>query len=101
MTKHVKGVVKEYIKIVKLKKKDSLLEIASMYVFFFFFKKKNIFRVGIDPLIKKYKNQYKNINFGIQEFFSYKAIQKKKSIKNSRSLQPYQCFMIYRIRIGF
>ena len=101
MTQHVKGVVKESIKIVKLKKKDSVLDIASNDGTLLNFYKKNIFRVGIDPLIKKYKNQYKNINFGIQDFFSYKAIQKKKSIKNSRSLQPYQCFMIYRIRIGF
>ena len=79
MTQHVKGVVKESIKIVKLKKKDSVLDIASNDGTLLNFYKKNIFRVGIDPLIKKYKNRYKNINFGIQDFFSYKAIQKKKN----------------------
>ena len=60
MTQHVKGVVKESIKIVKLKKKDSVLDIASNDGTLLNFYKKNIFRVGIDPLIKKYKNQYKN-----------------------------------------
>ena len=56
------------------------------------FYKKNIFRVGIDPLIKKYKNQYKNINFGIQEFFSYKAIQKKKINKKFKIITALSMF---------
>ena len=92
MTQHVKGVVKESIKIVKLKKKDSVLDIASNDGTLLNFYKKNIFRVGIDPLIKKYKNQYKNINFGIQEFFSYKAIQKKKINKKFKIITALSMF---------
>ena len=92
MTQHVKGVVKESIKIVKLKKKDSVLDIASNDGTLLNFYKKNIFRVGIDPLIKKYKNQYKNINFGIQEFFSYKAIQKKKINKKFKIITVLSMF---------
>ena len=92
MTQHVKGVVKESIKIVKLKKKDSVLDIASNDGTLLSFYKKNIFRVGIDPLIKKYKNQYKNINFGIQDFFSYKAIQKKKINKKFKIITALSMF---------
>ena len=92
MTQHVKGVVKESIKIVKLKKKDSVLDIASNDGTLLNFYKKNIFRVGIDPLIKKYKNQYKNINFGIQDFFSYKAIQKKKINKKFKIITALSMF---------
>ena len=92
MTQHVKGVVKESIKIVKLKKKDSVLDIASNDGTLLNFYKKNIFRVGIDPLIKKYKNQYKNINFGIQDFFSYKAIRKKKINKKFKIITALSMF---------
>jgi len=92
MTQHVNGVVKESIKIVKLKKKDPVLDIASNDGTLLNFYKKNIFRVGIDPLIKKYKNQYKNINFGIQEFFSYKAIQKKKINKKFKIITALSMF---------
>ena len=92
MTQHVNGVVKESIKIVKLKKKDSVLDIASNDGTLLNFYKKNIFRVGIDPLIKKYKNQYKNINFGIQKFFSYKAIQKKKINKKFKIITALSMF---------
>ena len=92
MTQHVNGVVKDSIKIVKLKKKDSVLDIASNDGTLLNFYKKNIFRVGIDPLIKKYKNQYKNINFGIQDFFSYKAIQKKKINKKFKIITALSMF---------
>ena len=92
MTQHVKGVVKESLKIVKLKKKDSVLDIASNDGTLLNFYKKNIFRVGIDPLIKKYKNQYKNINFGIQDFFSYKAIRKKKINKKFKIITALSMF---------
>ena len=92
MTQHVKGVVKESLKIVKLKKKDSVLDIASNDGTLLNFYKKSIFRVGIDPLIKKYKNQYKNINFGIQDFFSYKTIQKKKINKKFKIITALSMF---------
>ena len=92
MTQHVNGVVKDSIKIVKLKKKDSVLDIASNDGTLLNFYKKNIFRVGIDPLIKKYKNQYKNINFGIQDFFSYEAIQKKKINKKFKIITALSMF---------
>ena len=78
MTNHVKMVADEAIKLVKLKKRDAVLDIASNDGTLLGFYKKNIFRVGCDPLVKKYKKYYKNINIGIDDFFNFNAIKKKK-----------------------
>ena len=101
MRKHVKDVVKESVKLVKLKKNEAVLDIASNDGTLLNYYKKNTFTVGIDPLIKKYRSYYKNINYGIQDFFSFNAIKKKKLKKSSRLLRLCQCFMIYKIQISF
>ena len=79
MTNHVKMVVDESIKLVKLKKDDAVLDIASNDGTLLSFYKKNIFRVGSDPVIKKYKKYYKDINHGVADFFSFKELKKKKN----------------------
>ena len=44
--------------------------------------KKNINTFGIDPLVNKYRKDYKNINYKVSDFFSYKNICKvNKNIK--------------------
>ena len=78
MTNHVKEIVIAANKIVKLKKNDKVLDIASNDATLLSYYKKNLIRVGIDPLNNKYKNFYKNIDFKISEFFSYHALKKKK-----------------------
>jgi len=77
MTNHVKMVVNEAVKLVKLKKEDAVLDIASNDGTLLSFYKKYIFSVGCDPLAKKYKEYYKNINFGIADFFNFDVIEKK------------------------
>ncbi len=78
MTNHVHDVVKDSIKLVKLKKNEAVLDIASNDGTLLNFYNKNIFTVGIDPVIKKYRSYYNKINYGIEDFFSFKAIKKKK-----------------------
>jgi len=78
MTSHVKNVVIEANKIVKLKKNDKVMDIASNDATLLSFYKKNLIRVGVDPLVNKYKNFYKDINFKISDFFSYRALKKRK-----------------------
>jgi SAM-dependent methyltransferase len=77
MTNHVEMVVNEAVKLVKLKREDAVLDIASNDGTLLSFYKKYIFRVGCDPLVKKYKECYKDINFGIADFFNFDVIKKK------------------------
>ena len=78
MTNHVKNVVKQASKFVKLKKKDAVLDIASNDGTLLNFYKNNIITVGIDPILSKYKNNYKNVNYKIPNFFNSKSVKKAK-----------------------
>ena len=92
MTNHVKMVVDESIKLVKLKKNDAVLDIASNDGTLLSFYKKNIFRVGSDPVIKKYKKYYKDINHGVADFFSFKELKKKKINKKFKVITALSMF---------
>jgi hypothetical protein len=78
MTDHVEKVAKKASKIVKLKKNDQVLDIASNDGTLLKFYKKNIYKCGIDPLVSKYKKYYKNINCSISAFFHEKYFKKNK-----------------------
>tara|TARA_B100001063_G_scaffold246906_1_gene288429 strand:+ start:401 stop:1624 length:1224 start_codon:yes stop_codon:yes gene_type:complete len=78
MTKHVQLVVKEATRLSKLNKKDHVLDIASNDGTLLNFYDKKFVTVGIDPLIKKYKNFYKKINFKVSNFFSFRILKKQK-----------------------
>lgn len=77
MTKHVEVISNSLTKKVHLKKGDAVLDIASNDGTLLNFYKKNIIKFGIDPLVNKYKNNYKHVNYKISNFFDYKKIQKK------------------------
>ncbi len=78
MTNHVKNVVKQASKFVNLKKKDAVLDIASNDGTLLNFYKNNVITVGIDPILSKYKNNYKNINYKIPSFFNSNSVKKAK-----------------------
>ncbi len=77
MLNHVKGVVSYLSKKTKIKKNDQVLDIASNdgSLLNFYGNKAKTF--GIDPILNKYKNRYKKINFTVSDFFSAKEIRKK------------------------
>ena len=77
MTEHVQNVVKIASKITKLKKGDFVLDIASNDGTLLNFYDKNITTFGIDPIINKFKKNYKKIDYKVSNFFSAKEIQKK------------------------
>lgn len=82
MRRHVKSVVSKVSKKVRLKSGDYVLDIASNDGTLLSYYKKNINTFGIDPLVNKYKKNYKNINYKVSDFFSYKNICKvNKNIK--------------------
>ena len=77
MTSHMNNICKILSKKVKLCSGDSVLDIACNDGTLLNFYDKNIIKVGIDPLVKKYIKYYKNINYKISDFFSAKNILKK------------------------
>ena len=92
MTNHVKSVALEGLKIGNLKSHDYVLDIASNDGTLLRFYPKNIIKVGIDPIIKKFPSYYKNINFKISNFFSYKNIKKKKIDKKFKVITALSVF---------
>ena len=77
MKNHLKTIVTNISKKVKLKKNDLVLDIASNDATLLNFYPKNVISFGIDPLVKKYIKEYKKINYKISDFFSLNKIQKK------------------------
>ncbi len=91
MLNHVKRVVKYLSNKTKLKKNEAVLDIASNDGSLLNFYKKNIFTIGIDPILSKYLDNYKNINYKIPDFFSAKKINKytKKKFKIITALSVF------------
>ncbi len=76
MRDHVRKVAEYLSKKTKLKKNDLVLDIASNDGSLLNNYNKNILTFGIDPVLKKFKKEYKNINYKVNDFFSKKNIQK-------------------------
>ena len=77
MTDHVKKITQVLAKKTLLKKNDLVLDIASNDGTLLNFYKKDLIKFGIDPILKKYKNNYKNIRYSISSFFSANKISSK------------------------
>ena len=77
MLNHVKNVVKYLSKKTYLKKGDYALDIASNDGSLLNFYNSNIITFGIDPILDKYKDKYKKINYKISDFFSADKIRAK------------------------
>jgi hypothetical protein len=81
MSHHLKNTALYLSKKANIKKGDYVLDIASNDGTLLNSYNSGVIKVGVDPLIYKFKNYYKKINFPINSFFSYEEI-KKKIIKN-------------------
>ena len=91
MTHHVKKIVKKLSFFTNIKKNDAVLDIASNDGTLLNFYNKNITTFGIDPILNKYKNNYKNIKFKTSNFFSYERVRKlyKKKFKIITALSVF------------
>ena len=78
MTLHLKNLAEKVTKKFKLKENDCVLDIASNDGTFLNSYNNKLIRVGVDPLIKKFINNYKNINYKVSNFFDEKSIKKLK-----------------------
>jgi SAM-dependent methyltransferase len=74
MLGHVKKVANNLSKKTKLKKKELVLDIASNDASLLNFYNKNVITFGIDPILNKYQENYKNINYKVADFFSAKKV---------------------------
>ena len=77
MTDHLKKTAKSLSIQSKLKKNDFVLDIASNDGTLLNSYSKNVIKVGIDPIIYKFKKFYKNIEYPINNFFSFKVLKKR------------------------
>ena len=74
MTEHMRKIAYQLSKRVGLKNNEAVLDIASNDGTLLNFYKKNIITFGVDPILNKYKKNYKNINFKLPDFFKYNQI---------------------------
>ncbi len=77
MTDHVKKITGNLAKKTSLKKNDLVLDIASNDGTLLNSYKKNIIKFGVDPVLNKYKKNYKKIRYSISGFFSANEVKKK------------------------
>ena len=82
MTNHVSSVVSILNKKSNIKSGDHVLDIASNDGTLLLNYKNKVLKWGIDPILKKFKNEYKSIDYKIASFFNFKSINnKKKDVK--------------------
>ena len=92
MTDHVKKIVRKCSTLVKLKSKQYVLDIGSNDATLLNFYANDIIKVGVDPLVNKYKKFYKKINYKISNFFKIKDIEKIKIKKNFKIISALSVF---------
>jgi hypothetical protein len=95
MTFHVKKLVKKINDICNLKKSDIVLDVASNDATLLNSYSSKLIRIGVDPLINKYKKNYKYINYKYNNFFKKELLHKKiieKKIKIITALSVFYDF---------
>ena len=93
MTEHVKSVARTALKKIKLLPGDLVLDIASNDATLLnSYTSKSIIKVGIDPLVNKYKKYYKKINYSFSNFFSEKIIPKNLKKKKFKIITALSMF---------
>ena len=78
MSNHLKNTALFLSKKANIEKGDYVLDIASNDGTLLNSYNNGVIKVGVDPLIYKFKDFYKKINFSINSFFSYKEIAKSR-----------------------
>ena len=77
MTEHVKKITKILAKKTSLKKNDLVLDIASNDGTLLNSYKKNVIKFGVDPVLNKYRKNYKKIKYSVSGFFSASKVKEK------------------------
>ena len=78
MKNHLTKIAKKILKLKKLNKDSVVVDIASNDGTLLRSYKKKFIKVGIDPILNRFKKKYKDINYKIADFFSYEKFLKLK-----------------------
>ncbi len=92
MTYHMRNIMKNLSKKIRLKKGDCVLDIASNDGTLLNFFDKKLIKFGVDPLINKYSKFYRKINYKISDFFSAGKIIKKLPNKKFKVITALSVF---------
>ncbi len=91
MRNHLAKIAKKILKIKKLNKESVVVDIASNDGTLLRSYKKNFIKVGIDPILNRFKKKYKSIQFKIPDFFSYNNFSRLK-IKKADVITAFAVF---------
>tara|TARA_Y200000002_G_C22641769_1_gene647327 strand:+ start:170 stop:1390 length:1221 start_codon:yes stop_codon:yes gene_type:complete len=92
MLDHVKNVVKNLSQKTRLSKKDLVLDIASNDGSLLKYYKSGVTKFGIDPILNKYIDEYKDVKYKVSSFFSankIKNLTKKRKFKIITALSVF------------
>jgi len=92
MKNHLSGITKEILKIKNLNKNSIVIDIASNDGTLLNSYKKKLTKVGIDPILNRFKKNYKNIDYKISDFFSYKNFLKLNLNKKADVITAFAVF---------
>lgn len=92
MTNHVKEIAYEAQRLSKVKKNEYVLDIASNDGTLLNFYKKDFVKVGIDPILSKFKKFYKYIDYSVPNFFSLNVLKKKRLDKKYKIISALSVF---------
>jgi SAM-dependent methyltransferase len=92
MKNHLLKIAQKVSKIKKLTKKSVVVDIASNDGTLLNSYNKNIVKVGIDPILNRFKKNYKNIKYKIPDFFSYNKFKNLKLKKKADVITAFAVF---------
>ena len=92
MTDHMKNIMKNLTRKIKLNKGDCILDIASNDGTLLNLFDKKLIKFGVDPLVNKYSKFYRKINYKISDFFSARKIIKKLPNKKFKVITALSVF---------
>ena len=92
MTKHLSGIAKKVKKFKKLTKNNIVMDIASNDGTLLNSYNKAVQKIGVDPILKRFKKKYTNIKYKIPNFFSYNDFKKLKLKKRVDVITAFAVF---------
>ncbi len=92
MKNHLTNITKKISKIKKFNDKSVVVDIASNDGTLLNSYNNKIIKVGIDPILNRFKKNYRNINYKIADFFSYKNFKNLNLKKKADVITAFAVF---------